>query len=125
MWLSGDMLEDGPSFWSSLLDALGGTATSEPAFDAVVRTLEEAPDPVIVVVDDFHRLRARTVLGSFAKLIANPPPKAHFVLATRRDPDLPLHRLRLAGTPRRAARARPGVPAARRRKRSSRPRAST
>jgi LuxR family maltose regulon positive regulatory protein len=97
VWLSGEVLEDGPSFWPSLLDALGGTATSEPAFDAVVRTLEEAPDPVIVVVDDFHRLRARAVLGPFGKLIANPPPNAHFVIATRRDPQLPLHRLRLAG----------------------------
>lgn len=97
VWLSGDVVEDGPSFWSTLLDALGGTATSEPAFDAVVRTLEEAPGPVLVLVDDFHRIRSRAVLGPFAKLIANPPRHAHFVIATRRDPDLPLHRLRLAG----------------------------
>jgi LuxR family maltose regulon positive regulatory protein len=97
VWLSGDLVDDGPLFWSSLLDALGGSATSEPAFDAVVRTLDDAPEPVLVIVDDFHRVRSRTVLGPFAKLIANPPPNAHFVVATRRDPDLPLHRLRLAG----------------------------
>jgi LuxR family maltose regulon positive regulatory protein len=97
VWLSGDLVEDGPSFWSSLLDALGGSATSEPAFDAVVRTLEDASEPVLVLVDDFHLIRSRAVLGPLAKLVANPPGQAHFVVATRRDPALPLHRLRLAG----------------------------
>lgn len=97
VWLSGDVVDDGPPFWSALLDALGGVSTSEPAFDAVVRALEDAPEPVLVLVDDFHRIRSRSVLGPLAKLVANPPPQLHFVVATRRDPDLPLHRLRLAG----------------------------
>jgi LuxR family maltose regulon positive regulatory protein len=97
VWLSGESTDDGPPFWSTLLDALGGEAASEPAFDAVVRVLEDAPGPVLIVVDDFQHLRSRSVLGPFAKLIANPPPQAHFIVATRRDPDLPLHRLRLAG----------------------------
>src|SRR5579871_2714788 len=44
VWLGSDAVDDGPSFWSSLLDELGGTAMSEPAFDAVVRTLADAPD---------------------------------------------------------------------------------
>ena len=98
-WLSADLLDDGPSFWSEVLDVLGGSleAPSEPAFDAVVRRFSESTEPLVLLVDDFHRLRSRAVLGPLGQLVAHAPPHAHVVLAARRDPALPLHRFRLAG----------------------------
>jgi LuxR family maltose regulon positive regulatory protein len=98
-WLSGDEVDDGPGFWARVLEALGADEPSESdaPFDSVARVLEESAEPVIVVVDDFHHVRSKAVLGPLARLVSHPPPSLHLVLATRRDPELPLHRLRLAG----------------------------
>jgi LuxR family maltose regulon positive regulatory protein len=98
-WLSGDAVDDGPAFWAQALEALGGEHApgSESAFESVTRLFDEATRPVVLVVDDFHHLRSRAVLGPLAQLLTHLPAEAHVVLASRRDPKLPLHRLRLAG----------------------------
>ncbi|WP_332328205.1 helix-turn-helix transcriptional regulator [Streptomyces sp. WMMC940] len=55
------------------------------------------PDPLVLVVDAFHELRpgpARSALLQFARYA---PGGLRVVLATRREPDLPLHKLRAGG----------------------------
>ena len=99
-WISCDAVADGPGFWLQLLELTGGgfPATGlDTAVDAVLERLAELRRPVVVLVDDFHLVRSKHVLGPLARLLAHPPPNVHVVLASRRDPDLPLHRLRLAG----------------------------
>jgi LuxR family maltose regulon positive regulatory protein len=98
-------------FWLAVLDALRRTAagsalvhalTAAPDLDGcalVERLLTDlAPlaDRVWLVVDDVHEL-APEVLRQLELLIMRAPEQLRFVLATRRDVRLGLHRLRLEG----------------------------
>jgi LuxR family transcriptional regulator, maltose regulon positive regulatory protein len=98
-WLSGDAVDDGPGFWTQVLESLVGedSPASDAPFDSVVGILEQSAEPIVLVVDDFHHVRSKAALEPLAQLVSHPPSNAHIVLATRRDPKLPLHRLRLAG----------------------------
>jgi LuxR family maltose regulon positive regulatory protein len=98
-WLTSDDVSDDQSFWASVLAAVDGAAAAgaETPFDQLLRTLEERPGRVVIVVDDFQRIRSRAVLGPLTLLLNRAPAGVHVILATRRDPALPLHRLRLAG----------------------------
>jgi LuxR family transcriptional regulator, maltose regulon positive regulatory protein len=103
---------DGQRFWLSVLDALRGTA----AGSALVRPLTAAPDldtgdiveglladlgalesRVWLVIDDVHELASAEALRHLELLILRAPPELRFVLATRHDLRLGLHRLRLEG----------------------------
>lgn len=53
--------------------------------------------PIVLVVDDLQELRADDALRQLARLLARRPSSLQVALATRRDPELGLHRLRLAG----------------------------
>jgi LuxR family maltose regulon positive regulatory protein len=102
---------DPPRFWLSVLAALRQTA----AGSALVRELTAAPDldgwvlverlladlaplddPLWLVVDDVHELGPEA-LRQLELLIMRAPPGLRFVLATRHDVRLGLHRLRLEG----------------------------
>jgi len=102
---------DPQQFWLSVLAALRQTAagsvlvrklTAAPDLDGWViteRLLEDlAPldDPLWLVVDDAHELGPET-LRQLELLIMRAPPGLRFVLATRHDVRLGLHRLRLEG----------------------------
>jgi len=104
--------EDAQDFWLALLDAVRHTSsttsdteppTAAPDFNvrAVAdKVLSELADPsgrITVVIDDLHELNAPGALGELTRLLANLPPNAHVILATRRDLRLGLHQLRLAG----------------------------
>jgi len=99
-------------FWIAVADALRGTA----AGSALVRPLTAAPDldgwaiverllkdlarleeRVWLVVDDVHELRSAEALRQLELLVLRAPPELRFVLATRHDLRLGLHRLRLEG----------------------------
>ena len=103
---------DGQRFWLSVLDALRGTA----AGSALVRPLTAAPDldtgevveglladlgaledRVWLVIDDVHELASAETLRQLELLILRAPAELRFVLATRHDLRLGLHRLRLEG----------------------------
>ena len=112
-WVPVDGRERDPRpFWVSVADALRGTA----AGSALVRPLTAAPDldgwavaerlladlaglgdRLWLVVDDAHLLDAGEVLPQLELLVLRAPPQLRFVLATRRDLRLRLHRLRLDG----------------------------
>jgi LuxR family maltose regulon positive regulatory protein len=103
---------DPQRFWLSVLGALRDTA----AGSALVRPLTAAPDldggavierlladlggladRVWLVIDDVHELRSAGALRQLELLIMRAPAELRFVLATRRDLRLGLHRLRLEG----------------------------
>ena len=101
---------DPQQFWIAVADALRDTA----AGSALVRKLTAAPDLdgwVIVerllkdlstlgdrlwlVIDDVHELGSAEALRQLELLVMRAPPELRFVLATRHDLRLGLHRLRL------------------------------
>ena len=52
------------------------------------------PDPLILVLDDYHLLREAAIVDAMVFLLDHLPPQLHLVLTTREDPDLPLARWR-------------------------------
>jgi LuxR family maltose regulon positive regulatory protein len=53
--------------------------------------------PVHLVLDDLHQLRSEKAVRTLGRLLEQAPALLHTFLVSRRDPQLPLHRLRLAG----------------------------
>jgi LuxR family maltose regulon positive regulatory protein len=112
-WVSVDSEERDPhEFWISVADALRGPAagsalvrpqTAVPGRDgwAVVERLlkDLAPleDPLWLVIDDVHLLDSREMRSQLELLLLCAPRELRFVLATRHDLRLGLHRLRLEG----------------------------
>jgi len=112
-WVSVDSEQRDPRlFWISVADALRGTAagsalvrplTAAPGLDgwAVVERLlkDLAPleDRLWLIIDDAHVLESAEVLPQLELLVLRAPRELRFVLATRHDLRLSLHRLRLEG----------------------------
>ncbi len=112
-WLTVERDQRDPQrFWLAAVEklraAVGADAFIEklspaPDFDGralVERLLSELgslEDPVVLVIDDLHELHAPEALAQLELLLDRRPPLLGVVLATRRDPQLGLHRLRLAG----------------------------
>jgi LuxR family maltose regulon positive regulatory protein len=112
-WVSADGQERDPRrFWISVADTVRGTA----AGSALVQPLTAAPDldgwavverlltdlaslqeRLWLVIDDAHLLSSGEVLAQLELLVLRAPPQLRFVLATRHDLRLGLHRLRLEG----------------------------
>ena len=102
---------DPQRFWLSVLAALRATAagsvlirelTAAPGLDGWVITerlladLAPLADRLWLVIDDVHELGPEA-LAQLELLIMRAPPELRFVLATRHDVRLGLHRLRLEG----------------------------
>jgi LuxR family transcriptional regulator, maltose regulon positive regulatory protein len=112
-WVPVDSQERDPGrFWISIAGALRHTA----AGSTLVRPLTAAPDldgwaiverlltdlagledRLWLMIDDAHLLDSRQVLPQLELLVLRAPAELRFVLATRRDLRLGLHRLRLEG----------------------------
>jgi LuxR family transcriptional regulator, maltose regulon positive regulatory protein len=103
---------DPQRFWLSVADALRETSAGA----ALVRPVTGAPDldawslverlladlaplegRLWLVIDDVHELGSSEALRQLELLIMRAPPQLRFVLATRHDVRLGLHRLRLEG----------------------------
>ncbi|KFF98327.1 hypothetical protein IQ62_25245 [Streptomyces scabiei] len=112
-WVSVERGErDAKRFWLAVIEALraavGADAFVEklapsPDFDGesvvarLVSELGSLDEPVLLVIDDLHELRSPEALAQLEVLLARLPALLRVVLATRHDPRLGLHRLRLAG----------------------------
>src|SRR5919107_2151903 len=112
-WVSVERGErDAQRFWLSVIgelraaagaDAFIETLTPTPDFegDAIVeRLLAELgslEERVVLVIDDLHELASREALAQLELLLARRPELLQVVLASQRDPQLGLHRLRLSG----------------------------
>jgi LuxR family maltose regulon positive regulatory protein len=62
--------------------------------DEIVIALARSPAPVVIVLDDYHVIKAAEVQRAVALLLDHLPAQAHLAIATRVDPPLPLARLR-------------------------------
>jgi LuxR family transcriptional regulator, maltose regulon positive regulatory protein len=111
-WVSAGEERDPLRFWLSVFGALRQTVpgaalvrelTAAPGLDGwkvVERLLEDLVplgDRLWLVIDDVHRLEQTEVLKQLELLVMRAAPELRFVLATRHDLRLGLHRLRLAG----------------------------
>jgi LuxR family transcriptional regulator, maltose regulon positive regulatory protein len=65
--------------------------------ERLLSELDRLEEPVVLVIDDLHELRSPAALACLESLLLRMPPQVLVVLATREDPRLGLHRLRLAG----------------------------
>jgi hypothetical protein len=103
---------DPQRFWISVLDALRDTVpgsalvrpvTAAPDLDgwAVVERLladlGSLEDRIWLVIDDLHELGSAEALRQLELLLMRAPPSLRFLLTTRHDLRLGLHRLRLEG----------------------------
>jgi LuxR family transcriptional regulator, maltose regulon positive regulatory protein len=104
--------QDAQLFWLALLNAVRSAAApageaERPAAtpdlnlqtlaDRVLSELAGLPGRVTLVIDDLHELNSPDALAHLSRLLTDLPPNGHVILATRRDLQLGLHRLRLAG----------------------------
>jgi LuxR family maltose regulon positive regulatory protein len=114
-WLSADPADNDPArFWTGVIAALrtvcpgAGTdalqvlkAPGESAADGVlpslINDLAGAAGRVTLVIDDFHLITNEEIKRGFAFLVDHLPVTLGLVVATRRDPDLPLARMRARG----------------------------
>ena len=63
----------------------------------LVNELADLPEPVVLVLDDYHVISERDCHDQLASLLLHLPPTIQLVLVTRAEPPLPLARLRAAG----------------------------
>ena len=111
-WISVERGErDGQRFWLSVIGALAGVAgegvvarvSPAPGFrgramvERLLADLRSLEEPAVLVIDDLHELGSAEALTWLELFLARLPPELRVVLATREDPRLGLHRLRLAG----------------------------
>jgi LuxR family maltose regulon positive regulatory protein len=112
-WVSVERGErDAQRFWLAVVEQLRAAAgahgfveklAATPRFDGdavvdrLVSQLGSLEEPVVLVIDDLHELNSPEALAQIERLLARRPPLLRVVLATRHDPQLGLHRLRLVG----------------------------
>ena len=65
--------------------------------ERLLHQLERIEEPLELVIDELHELGSEDALAWLEMLITRPPPRVRILLATREEPGLGLHRLRLAG----------------------------
>jgi LuxR family maltose regulon positive regulatory protein len=63
----------------------------------LVNELADVPEPVVLVLDDYHMISERDCHDQLASLLLHLPPAVQLVLITRAEPPLPLARLRATG----------------------------
>jgi LuxR family maltose regulon positive regulatory protein len=69
----------------------------ETTLTALLNELATLPDPVVLILDDYHLIEDKAVDQALTFLIEHLPPSIHLVITTREDPQLPLARQRARG----------------------------
>jgi LuxR family transcriptional regulator, maltose regulon positive regulatory protein len=79
--------------------ALTELATVPPAalLQPLLNELAALHEPIVLVLDDYHHIRALEVHAVLTLLCERTPPQLHLLIASREDPPLPLARLRARG----------------------------
>ena len=111
-WVSLDEDDNDPTrFWAYVIAAfqtiqagIGETADiasesshpppADPALTDLLNQVAQVPDPVVLVLDDYHVIEAEQVHAGLSYLLEHQPPNLHLVLLTRVDPSISLARLR-------------------------------
>ncbi len=68
----------------------GMSPDSEAVFSAFINAADDAPDPIVFVLDDYHLIEDPSIHEALTFLLDHLPPTLHFVLAGRAEPPLPL-----------------------------------
>ncbi|MGY4653947.1 LuxR C-terminal-related transcriptional regulator [Mycobacterium sp. URHB0021] len=113
-WLSLDSSDNDPVwFWMYVVAALQqvspgvgtravelltmGADPVQVVLPTLLNDLDTIESPMVLILDDYHRVANRAVHEQMAFVIGRMPANLRLVLATRSDPMLPLARLRAAG----------------------------
>jgi LuxR family maltose regulon positive regulatory protein len=115
-WVSLDEDDNDPTrFWAYVIAALLGVraandkapaiadladvppAPSESAITAIINAFADAPQPVALVLDDYHVIESAAVHRALTFFLEHLPAQLRLVVASRVDPPLPLARLRARG----------------------------
>jgi LuxR family maltose regulon positive regulatory protein len=111
-WVTVDREErDAQRFWLRVIEALADAAGDEviervspaPRFagavvvERLLTQLGRLEEPLELVIDDLHELDCEDALAWLEMLLTRLPAQMRVLLATREEPRLGLHRLRLAG----------------------------
>jgi LuxR family transcriptional regulator, maltose regulon positive regulatory protein len=115
-WVSLDRGDDDPTIlWShvvwalhracpkldskKVLQALAGQAPdfAGTVVPMLVNELAAIPEPVVLVLDDYHLIKEGSCHAQIASLLGRLPASAQVVIITRADPPLPLGRMRATG----------------------------
>ncbi|MFC9842342.1 LuxR C-terminal-related transcriptional regulator [Streptomyces sp. NPDC060223] len=104
--------QDAQLFWLALLDAVRAVAGTDgagqpppvtPGFnggamvDKVLSEITASGGTFYLVIDDLHELSSAEAVEQLTTLLTNLPDGVHAIVATRHDPPLHLHKLRLSG----------------------------
>jgi ATP/maltotriose-dependent transcriptional regulator MalT len=114
-WLSLDAADHDPvRFWSYAIGALrsvrpelgaapvaalrsAGPDLADVVVTPLINELAALPAPLVLVLDDYHLVRAEPIHSSLAFALRHLPPTVHLAIASRADPPLPIGALRVAG----------------------------
>ncbi len=69
----------------------------EGLLTGLINELAEGPDPLALVLDDFHLIAERRITDAVAFFLDHQPPQMHLLLSGRANPPWPLARLRARG----------------------------
>jgi LuxR family maltose regulon positive regulatory protein len=64
---------------------------------SLLNEITTVPDDIMLVLDDYHAIDAKSVDDALTFLIEHLPPNMHIAITTREDPRLPLARMRVRG----------------------------
>ncbi len=67
----------------------------EALLTALLNEIAEMDESFTLVLDDYHVITAQAIDQALTFWLEHAPPHMHLVIATREDPNLPLHRLRV------------------------------
>jgi LuxR family maltose regulon positive regulatory protein len=70
---------------------------AEAVLTALINEIATIPNRIVLVLDDYHLIEARSIHDALTFLLRHLPSQMHLVIATRDDPHLPLARLRARG----------------------------
>lgn len=69
----------------------------EQVLTALINDIDRQPEPIVLVLDDYHRLESKAVDAALMFLLDHAPRQLRLVVVTREDPPLPMGRLRARG----------------------------
>jgi len=81
---------------ASLLNALQ-LPPLETLVAPLIHDLSTLPQPLMLVLDDYHIVSNLDVHKTLNFLLDNAPPRLYVVISSREDPPIPIHRLRVSG----------------------------
>ena len=81
--------------------AMASTAGELPSHQSLVAALSNdldgLPEPIIIVLDDYHHITTPSIHQVLSDLIRHPSPSVHLMIITREEPPLSIGRLRAQG----------------------------